>query len=30
VADMLIHFGMQSDFAFLPYLQEWIVDALTK
>jgi len=29
VADRLLHFGVESDFAFLPYLQEWIVDALT-
>lgn len=29
VADRLLKFGIESDYSFLPYLQEWIVDALT-
>jgi len=28
VAERLLRFGLESDYSFLPYLQEWVVDAL--
>jgi hypothetical protein len=29
VSHALLNFGLKSDYAFLPYVQEWIVDTLT-